>query len=404
MQNDTGETGLFISADIQPGISLVSFLNEDMPCLTRLTVTNRTGKDISNLKVKVSFTPAIADEKVIDFSFVAKDTSVEASPQDLSILAFNSSYMSVVHDRADGMVSIKAFAPGNPEALNTVELHTQLLPYDTWGGTGDLKYKYLASFVMPTSEGIRHVAGIAAGKCKSLVGYQSGPQEVVNEMTAVFDAIKSQEIKYFNPPASFQTVGQRIRIPEFCLREKQGTCLDMAVLYASVLESLGLNPVVVVIDGHAYAGCFLEPDAGFDDCLESNPTTVLSFNQQEQLLLVECTYMNESSTASFRDAIDLGKYSTIHFNGFFCAVDIRMCRNSGQINPLPIRIDLVTSQLLLVTDTGEADYRGFDLDPRRRLMLSATHKNKTMLDGRANNLRDYTMRNRLRKRNPTTNL
>lgn len=55
-------------------------------------------------------------------------------------------------------------------------------------------------------------------------------------------------------------VGQKIRIPHDVLKGKQGTCIDLAILFVSCLESMGLNAGIVLIAGHAYACVFLEEE------------------------------------------------------------------------------------------------------------------------------------------------
>jgi len=44
------------------------------------------------------------------------------------------------------------------------------------------------------------------------------------------------------------------------MAQKLGTCLDMALLYASCLEAIGLNALIVITQGHAFAGAWLVPE------------------------------------------------------------------------------------------------------------------------------------------------
>ena len=48
--------------------------------------------------------------------------------------------------------------------------------------------------------------------------------------------------------------GQKIRPAEEVLVERWGTCLDLATTYSAALEGAGLHPVIVLCDGHAFAG------------------------------------------------------------------------------------------------------------------------------------------------------
>lgn len=64
-------------------------------------------------------------------------------------------------------------------------------------------------------------------------------------MAAVYTAITEQQIIYSTIPASFEEYGQRIRLTDSVLAQKLGTCLDMALLYASCLEAIGLNALLI---------------------------------------------------------------------------------------------------------------------------------------------------------------
>ena len=67
--------------------------------------------------------------------------------------------------------------------------------------------------------------------------------------------------------------GQRVRLPHIVLEQKQGTCLDLAVLYAACLEAVGLFPLLFFIKEHAFAGCWLEEET-FADCMVDDVSAI----------------------------------------------------------------------------------------------------------------------------------
>ena len=73
-------------------------------------------------------------------------------------------------------------------------------------------------------------------------------------MAAIYTAITEQQIIYSTIPASFEEYGQRVRLADSVMAQKLGTCLDMALLYASCLEAIGLNALIIITQGHAFAG------------------------------------------------------------------------------------------------------------------------------------------------------
>ena len=56
-------------------------------------------------------------------------------------------------------------------------------------------------------------------------------------MAAIYTAITEQQIIYSTIPAGFEEYGQRMYVTDSVLAQKLGTCLDMALLYASCLGS-----------------------------------------------------------------------------------------------------------------------------------------------------------------------
>ena len=41
------------------------------------------------------------------------------------------------------------------------------------------------------------------------------------------------------------------------MEQRLGTCMDLTLLYAACLEALGLHPLLVMMDGHIFAGVWL---------------------------------------------------------------------------------------------------------------------------------------------------
>ena len=134
----------------------------------------------------------------------------------------------------------------------------------------------LAAFVMPNSRAVQPIITKARDLLKDRTGdsstggyqsdrdaftYQNGTWVANDERNrsdliaeAIYDAIRSEEIKYSNPPASWDRISQKIRTPLTILEDKAGTCLDTTVLYASCLAAAGLTPTLFLVPEHAFAG------------------------------------------------------------------------------------------------------------------------------------------------------
>lgn len=87
---------------------------------------------------------------------------------------------------------------------------------------------------------------------------------VRKQSAAVFQALQSSGISYVSSIFTFgDFVGQaqRIRLPRETLRLTSANCIDVSVAFASAMENLGLQPVVVIVPGHAFVGVRLAPSS-----------------------------------------------------------------------------------------------------------------------------------------------
>jgi hypothetical protein len=107
---------------------------------------------------------------------------------------------------------------------------------------------------------------IARGR---LGGYNVHPgakmaTQVEQQARAVFEAMRRSGISYVSSIftfGDFTTTAQRIRLPRETLSLRTANCIDVSVAFASAMENLGLQPVVVIVPGHAFAGVRLAPDS-----------------------------------------------------------------------------------------------------------------------------------------------
>lgn len=156
-----------------------------------------------------------------------------------------------------------ANTPESKKEIFRKDYEIELMPYDQWLGTSILPQS-LASFVTPNHPLINKVVLCAAKILKEMTGssslseYQSGnTADVVKQIAAVYAALHSENIVYRALPASFEVIGQRITLPEQVLSSKLGNCIELTILFASVLEAIGINSAVILQKGHAYLPCGL---------------------------------------------------------------------------------------------------------------------------------------------------
>jgi hypothetical protein len=146
---------------------------------------------------------------------------------------------------------------------------------------------------------------------KSMSGYQCGDsctdeawQEYTNaQVGAIFTALKNDYgLTYINSPIAYgksSENSQRVRLPAESISQKSANCIDGAVLYASAIESLGMNPHIILLPTHAFVCYDTKPDSpGSLTCLETTMTGSSTFEEAVQYGNQE--YLTEINNGNFK--------------------------------------------------------------------------------------------------------
>lgn len=86
------------------------------------------------------------------------------------------------------------------------------------------------------------------------------PKEAVRFLTGIYNATILSHMVYSGTkgiPESLQDVSkfsQKNRLPREVITGNTGLCLELSLLYASVLSNAGLDPIIFLVPGHAYPG------------------------------------------------------------------------------------------------------------------------------------------------------
>lgn len=310
-----------------------------VPLVRSITVTNNGDEEIKNLLLKLSFKPDFAKEYIHRIEVLPPHTEVEVSPVNIVL---STEYLFSLTERMVAQIVTEVFYEDDIVVESTINI--DLLAYDQWTGYF-LMPELIAAFVTPNHPDIYDILKIATeylkkwGKDPSITGYQTRNADVVKlQMAAVYAALQSKNIVYNNPPASYEKAGQRVRLPYSVIEQKQGTCIDLAVTYASCLEAAGLFPLIIIKKGHAYCGCRLEEET-FADCVIDDFSAIdkRTVSGNEDILLVECTDFTAGENIDFDRAVKHGKDNLLDSRDFICAVDVRRARGGG-LRPIPQKI------------------------------------------------------------------
>jgi hypothetical protein len=194
-----------------------------------------------------------------------------------------------------------------------------------WGE--DFKYApYIASWVTPHDPEVERVLSIAKEYMpgRRLPGYESWKSAdeqsrmTYAEARAIYTALRRTGISYVKSSATLGThmhaqITERVRMPGESLRLRSANCIDGAVMYASLFENLGMDPVVVLVPGHAYVG-------------------VRSAEQSDRYLYIETAL---TGRANFDAAVNAASRGLARFRpGEITMLRINEARQAG-IYPMP---------------------------------------------------------------------
>ena len=261
-------------------------------------------------------------------------------------LILNGEYLAQMTEKVCGVLTFRL--KDGEQVLAEQMAETEILAFDQWHGLG-LYPELLASFVTPNHPQIARIIARATKYLGQWTGdtsmdaYQSQDQNrVLRQAAAIFTAIKEQGIAYAVAPASFEETGQRVRLCDAVLRHKIGNCLDLTLLYASCLESVGLHPLLITAPGHIYTGVWLEKQM-FPECVQDDASqlTKRMASGVNEIAVVETTAVTTGADRSFDDARSLGELN-LTTQPVEYIIDIHRARMS-RIVPLPHRVP---------TDTG----------------------------------------------------
>ena len=138
----------------------------------------------------------------------------------------------------------------------------KLLPFDSLPFTiktpenaYPTRYEFMGASVTPNSPAIEQF--LTAAKARAPGQSFPGPFSAsLPQVKAMFDELKSTGVTYVMDPTIFSRLDriQRTRFPREVLASHNAQCLEGTVLFASLLEAIGLEPYIVLVPGHAFVG------------------------------------------------------------------------------------------------------------------------------------------------------
>ncbi len=327
------------AVDVQAEILLLPCVNlalqqNGLSLVQSLRLRNAAAVDLVNLEGVFFSEPGFTQPCTVHVERLDAGTETALGKIDLKL---DFDFLAAVTDLIKGRLVFELRSDG--QTLLRQEHAVEVLAPDQWLGLHVMP-ELLAAFVTPNLETVTFLQGQAAAELEkatgssAMIGYQHHDRKDAYELCrAIYRAVQQWGVNYSNPPVTFGALGQKVRFADTVYTYKLGTCLDLTLLFASVMESARLNPVIMVEKGHAYIGCHLK-DYYFPDVPMDDLQAVRKLVELDEFLVLETTAV--TSDASFAAAEEAARSNLLGEDEFRCAIDIRRARNSG-VYALPLR-------------------------------------------------------------------
>lgn len=154
------------------------------------------------------------------------------------------------------------------------------------------KAELLAAHVMTSSPALSDFVNRSAGSVDGRD--QSG------SIRALYDAMRARGLKYQSVMPLLRMDCQQVRRPEDTLLYG-GSCADLSLLFASLFHLKGLAPVLVMLEDHMMAGCWLGEYPGSEQ-VRYSAAELQRFVEDGRLMLLDCVTVCDGLSAPLEES------------------------------------------------------------------------------------------------------
>lgn len=288
-----------------------------------------------NLIIRVITEPAFAEPAELRLQGIDANGEFRVAPLDLKL---SPDFLSKLSEKLSGWLKVEVIEGDSVICSKTEPI--SLLARNEWCGLVSLP-EILAAFVLPNDVAVMAILNRAAELLRETTGRSAlnGYQEKSHErswkqVASIYKAVGELGIRYIVAPASFENTGQKIRTPADILSQRFGNCLDLSLLFAACCEQIGLHPLVLMHESHAYVGCWLEEKTLIEPSSD-DLQHIRKLAADELITVFECTVVASETPGTLKDAELMAQPHLRGDKPFRLALDIHRAR-IARIRPLPI--------------------------------------------------------------------
>lgn len=286
------------------------------------------------------------------------------------------------------------------QVISRLEMEMLALPFDYWEGfVGNAEQ--LATFVRPKLADCARLKTEVAAQMKKwgcspdLNGYDGADKNTVLKMAAaVYSCIRRYSVQQKDLDfSSACEVGSGVKI----LTERKASAVELALLFASCLESIGLHPILLYGEKEIACGVWL-----YDSCFMDTVSDDLSIIEKyiadgiNNLSIFDVTDLFSDKNCAYSVAESHFKQKLTAGNFYEKYVDIRRCR-IAKIRSLPLRARSLKGFEILSDEEISLDSKPSSITANKKLSLDGKQTKDKQWERR---LLDLSLKNTLLHFNP----
>ncbi len=313
-----------------------AYCKSNVPFVQRLYVKNNSIEPIDGVTVTIESQPEFLLPFVKTIEQLPADSTVEIDTTGVTLSPY---YLQNVNANQKATVSVTISTDKKKHCQK--DCSVTLLPFDCWNPEGEY-VDLLAGFVRPRHPEVARLKNDVQNILRDwkmpvqFSGYADSTKNSVRSIAAaIYTALQALKLKKIEEKENSKA--STIRSYGDILRTRSATMLEACLLYCSVAESCGLNPIVIIDKNNAHAGLWL-----YDNCMTDSYV-----NDRELVRKLASDGVNDITLFDAQCIFDANlnytgaekAYSQALAKGqaFEYCVDIKRCR-AGGVKPLPERI------------------------------------------------------------------
>ncbi len=306
--------------------------------ISSITVKNISDFNLKNLELEISSSPSFFADYCDRIGELSSGRYLRLSDIELSIDTTRLLYLPT---NVTSALTLRIISQG--EVLCEVVEQVQLLPYDYIPSLTTYP-ELLSCFVTPMQDEIKDLADKVSSYIDNPIipanseMWKKSDREVSYEVIkGVYDAIRDLKITYILTPLFADTKHTKVKLCESVLSSKSANSLELALLFASVVEHLGYNSFVSYHNGKAYAGAFFVDKTFSCPVLDDGRAFLqLSDGFTGDFCVIDPTSLVNGTHIEFEDSARMAHKELVD-GEFPTIIDVKECRRCG-LNPIFNRI------------------------------------------------------------------